>query len=121
MTRTRMGTIDPSGTYEVTASITSATAEDGSALDSAPQLPQGTDQFTTALLNAAQGSTPNPGNTATAQAGSASGGAGSGGIYPFAGGLPLHIPNIGLPTLPKALFWILIAAGAGFLFIEARK
>jgi hypothetical protein len=106
--------------YQVTSQIDSATAMDGSALDSPPQLPQGTDPFTTAMLSAAAGTaTPGTGDsTQDPRTGAVIGGNGSGGINPFIGGLPIKLPPI---PWPASMLWIVVTVGALFLYTEARK
>jgi hypothetical protein len=106
--------------YQITSQIDGATAMDGSALDSAPQLPQGTDPFTTAMLSATPGTaTPGTGeSTQDARAGAAIGGNGSGGINPFIAGLPIKLPAI---PWPASMLWIVVTVGALFLYTEVRK
>jgi len=128
----RLGEL-PGPTYEVTARIVDQTALDGSALDTPAALTFSTDGTSGSNSDpAATGATGlSSADRAAAAAravaaamardgaatGSSTGGAGSGGLYPGPGGLPLS-----LPPIPKSyLLWGLAAVAAVVVVAGARK
>ena len=121
--RSRIG----QASYEATARIVSQTAEDGSPLDTPLELSRcapGEECQSLPMTSAERAAAADRAIAAAmardgADTGGDTGGNGSGGFYPFGGGLPLK-----LPTLPKPLKYLLIAlavAGVAAFVVNRRR
>jgi hypothetical protein len=108
--------------YEVSARIVSQTQEDGSPLDTPLELstcenggPCGSgmasDDRAAAAVRAVA--------AAEARDGAATGGNGSGGFWPFPGGLPFHLPK--LPNGSEYVFWALVGAAGLYVLSQGKR
>jgi hypothetical protein len=122
MIHTRLG--DDGTTPYVTARIVDQTAFDPSvSLDTPLSLDYcGNDVDCTVALSMKDGQPNAVANTGSPAGTTIKGGAGSGGVFPFPGGLPIAIPNpFKLPALPTWLYWAAGGIAAVIVIGEVRK